>query len=1020
MYDLKKTEQEILEFWKKNKIYEKLKERNKDKTPFYFLQGPPYTSGKLHLGQALNNTLKDSILRYKRMRGFDVWDRAGYDMHGIPISSKVQKKLNLKSKEDIENYGIDKFNLECTNWAIELAKLMDKDLQRMAVWLDYSNPYYTLNSEWIESAWHLVKKAEENKRLYLGEKTMSWCAECETALAKHECEYKNIIDKSIFVKLKIRNENKHLLIWTTTPWTLAFNLAVMVNPDLDYVEAEVEGETWIIARDLADQVLSKTLGKEYIITEEFKGSELKGIRYEHPWENEITDYTKLKTEHPKVHTVVLSKEYVNLQAGTGLVHCAPGCGPEDYEVGYANKIPPYNNIDEKGIFPSNMGSFSGFKAKIDDKKFVQKLEESGALVGTQNVEHDYAHHERCSTPVIFKTTKQWFFKIEDLKEKMIQDNKGIHWVPESMKNAYDSWLSSLRDNSITRQRFWGTPVPIWRCNSCKEYIVIGSKKELTELSGEDLENLHRPWIDKVKIKCSCGGEKQRISDVLDVWLDAGIGSYSCLDYPKRTDLFERYFPPEFILEGKDQIRGWFNVLQVCSNITLQKSAFKNVFVNSFITDIEGVKMSKSLGNIISPYELIDKYGVDAMRLYLYESEPGTDVNFSWDELKTKYKILSILWNVHQYLLDYSRSSGVNPKELPKNLELEEKYIFSKLNKTIRDVTEEYEFYNINKVPTKLEEFILDLSREYIQSTRDKINENPQLVLSTIYYSLTEFLKLFSTICPLISEQIYQNLSLPFDLEQESIALEKWPEYHSKYIDEDLEKQVKITQEIIQNGLAAREKVKKGVRWPLQEAQIISNDKDVKNTLENFKELIKSKLNIKELNLKEDYQFEEINISPNKSKIGQDFKQDSPLITEKLDSEKLNEIYEKGEIKLDNFKLTKEHIFVDEIMPENLTFSEFKKGKLILNTEVNEELEKEGFARELIRRIQDLRKEKGLKKKDTINLSISSDYSIEKFKKYIQEKVGASVLEFKEMNYENKDECKIKGNNFKISFNVITN
>ena len=1020
MYDPKKTELEILEFWNKNKIYEKIKDRNKDKTPFYFLQGPPYTSGKLHLGQALNNTLKDSILRYKRMKGFDVWDRAGYDMHGIPISSKIQKKLNLKSKEDIENYGIDKFNLECTNWAIENAKLMDKDLQRMAVWLDYSDSYYTLSEEWMESAWHLVKKAEENKRLYLGEKTMSWCAECETALAKHECDYKNIIDKSIFVKFKLRNENKYLLIWTTTPWTLAFNLAVMVNPDLDYVETEVEGETWIVARDLADQVISKTLGKEYIITEEFKGSELKGKRYEHPWENEINDYTKLKTKHPKVHTVVLSKEYVNLQAGTGLVHCAPGCGPEDYEVGYENKIPPFNNIGEKGIFPPNMGSFSGLRAKTDDKKFVQKLEESGALVGTQDVEHDYAHHERCSTPVIFKTTKQWFFKIEDLKEKMLQDNKGIHWVPESMKNAYDSWLENLRDNSITRQRYWGTPVPIWRCKDCKEYIVISSKKELIELSGEEPENLHRPWIDKVKIKCPCGGEKQRVPDVLDVWLDAGIGSYACLYYPKQTDLFEKYFPPEFILEGKDQIRGWFNVLQVCSNIALNKSAFKNVFVNSFITDVEGIKMSKSLGNIISPYELINKYGVDAMRLYLYESYPGADVNFSWDELKTKYRILSILWNVHQYLLDYSRSSGVNPKELPQNLELEEKYIFSKLNKTIRDVTELYEFYNIHKVPEKLEEFILDLSREYIQSTRDKINENPQLVLSTIYYSLTEFLKIFSTACPIISEQIYQNLSLPFDLEQESISLEKWPEYHSKYIDEDLEKQVKISQEIIQNGLAAREKVKKGVRWPLQEAQIISKDEDVKETLENFKELIKSKLNIKELNLKEDYKFEEVNISPNKSKIGQDFKQDSPLIIKKLDSEKLNEIYKKGELVLDNFKLTKEHIFVDEIMPENLTFSEFKKGKLILNTEVDEKLEREGFARELIRRVQDLRKEKGLKKKDTINLSISSDYSVEEFKKYIQEKVGASVLEFKEMNYENKDECKIKDNNFKISFNVITN
>jgi isoleucyl-tRNA synthetase len=1014
MYNHKEVEREIAEFWEKNEIYQKNKEKNKNKKPFYFLQGPPYTSGDLHLGQALNNSLKDAILRFKRMRGFDVWDRAGYDMHGIPISAKVQKKLNLNSKEEIEKFGIDKFNKECMSWSTEKAKKMDEDLQKMGIWFDYSDPYYTLDEEWIQSTWLLVKKAEEKKRLYEGEKTMSWCAHCETALAKHECEYKTIIDKSIFVKFKIRNQDKNLLIWTTTPWTITFNLAVMVNPNLDYAEVQVEGETWIIARDLVDKVMN-SLGKDYVILDELKGSELEGVEYEHPWEKEITDYTKLKLKHPKIHTVVLSKEYVNLEAGTGLVHCAPGCGPEDYEVGYQNNIPPYNNINEKGIFPKEMGSLSGLVAKKDDEEFTRKLEESGTLVGTQNVEHEYAHHERCSTPVIFKTTKQWFFKVEDIKEQMLENNRPVYWVPESMKNSFNSWLENLRDNSITRQRYWGTPVPIWRCKKCQEYMVIGTKEELIKLSGEEPENLHRPWIDKIKIPCSCGHKKERVPDVLDVWLDAGVGSWACLYYPKRTDLFEKYFPPEFILEGKDQIRGWFNVLQVCSIIAFDKPAFKNVFVNSFITDVEGEKMSKSLGNIISPYELIEKNGTDAMRLYLYASEPGMDVNFSWDELKNRHRVLTVLWNVHEYLLNYSASLGVDPTKIPENIDLEEKYILSKLNKTIRDVTELYEFYKIDKIPLELEKLIFDLSREYIQTTRDKIHENPQLVLSTIYHVLLETVIMLSTVSPFISEKVYQNLKLPFNLNQESVTLENWPEYNSKYIDEDLEKQLSIVQDITQSGLAAREKAKKGVRWPLKELIIISSNNTVKETLKHFKELIKSKLNVREILLKEEFKFESVNVVPNKSAIGRDFKKDAPLIYEKLSQEHLKEFYDKREVKIDDFLLTREHFFIEEIMPEGLTFSEFKGGKVLLNIEPDESLEQEGFSREVIRRIQDLRKEKGLKRKDLINLSIFSKFNLENFKSYIKDKVGASLIEFKDMSYENKDEFEIKGHKFKISF-----
>ena len=606
MYDPNKEEKEIVEYWKKNNIYKKVRESTKGKKPFYFLQGPPYTSGRIHIGQAWNNSLKDAVLRYKQMRGFQVWDRAGYDMHGLPTASKVQKELNLKTKEDIVKYGLDKFAKACMDFSIKHAKMMNEDLFRLGVWLDYDNAYMPIDEEWMESVWWLIKRAHEEGRLYEGERTLTWCAEHATALAKHECEYEEITDNSIYVKFKTKeNDNECLVIWTTTPWTIAFNLAIMVNPEIDYIKAKVENETWVIAKELADHLIKDILKKDYEILEEFKGKELEHVEYLHPFTKEIKDYEKLKKQHPKVHTILLSKEYVNLEAGTGLVHCAPGCGPEDYEVGHDNKIPPYNTVNENGFFPNGIGEFSKLRAKIDDKKFVQKLDEEGALITTEKIKHEYPHCERCHNPVIFRKTKQWFFKIEDLKETMLKNNKKVHWVPETVNNAFEAWISNLRDNSITKQRFWGTPAPIWRCKKCGDYIVVASKDELSKLAGKTPENLHRPWIDKIKIDCKCGEIKERIPDIIDVWIDAGVGSWACLYYPKKKDNFDKLFPADFILEAREQSRLWYSMLTIASTLALKEIPFKNVYSHGMLTDVKGVKMSKSLGNIISPYEVVD-------------------------------------------------------------------------------------------------------------------------------------------------------------------------------------------------------------------------------------------------------------------------------------------------------------------------------------------------------------------------------------------------------------------------------
>ncbi len=1019
MYDFKTTEESVIKFWKDNGIYSKAAGKNKGKKKFYFLQGPPYTSGRIHIGHAWNNSMKDMVLRYKRMQGLDVWDRAGYDMHGLPTERKVQELHGLKTKEDIKKYGMEKFIKECIKWSSEKAKIMDEDLFRIGIWMDYENAYWPIKNEYIEGVWWLVKQAEKKGRLYEGLRTMSWCSNCATAMAKHEAQYKTVKEQSIFVKLKVKGtKNDYIIVWTTTPWTITYNLAVMVNPELDYVKADVGGESWILAKGLAGPVIQAVAERKFKILKEMKGSELEGLEYEHPWEKEIKNFAELKKRHKKVHTVILSEEYVSLDAGSGLVHCAPGCGPEDYEVGHKNDIPPFNNLTEEGIVPPDMGKFSGLKAKVDDKIFIKALEDTGSLIAIAPVEHEYAHCERCHSPVVFRATKQWFFKTEDLKEKMLEANKGIRWVPESGKNAFNSWLENLRDNSITKQRFWGTPAPIWRCDKCKKYIVAESRKDLEKLKAKNIpENLHKPWIDQVTMQCACGGTMQRIPDVLDVWIDAGCASWACLEYPQRKDLLERWFPADFILEAKEQVRGWFNLLMVASVLAFDKPSFKNVYMHGMLTDVEGEKMSKSLGNVISPYELIEKHGADTLRSYMCRTNAGEDINFSWEEAKLKYKNLSILWNVSQYLLEYAKAAKVDPTKASKEkISSEEEFMLSKLNSTIKQATEAYETYEIDKVPALVENLYLDLSRMYIQATRDKINSEPEVVLHTIYEVLSGLLKMLATVCPFISEEIYQQLRKEYKLKEESIHISSWPKFDEKKIKPELEENFATADSVMQAILSAREKAAIGVRWPLSKATVITRDKATKNAVKTLEKMIKQQTNIKTIETSDEMHEGTVNITENKAAIGKDFKSDSPKILAKINSKLLKEIYDTGKATVDAFELTKAHINVQETLPQNLTSAEFKTGIAYIDTEMTEGLEKEGYVRELTRRIQALRKDSGLKKTDKIDLSIESPINIGDWKKEIREKVGAKALIFEKLPKGKEEE--IKGKTFKISLKQL--
>ncbi|MFH1063662.1 MAG: isoleucine--tRNA ligase [Candidatus Woesearchaeota archaeon] len=1040
-YEFKEVEESMIKFWEDNDTYPKVKAKGKGKKKFFFIQGPPYTSGRIHMGHAWNNSLKDLVLRYKRMQGYDVFDRAAYDMHGLPTEHKVMAEQKLKTKEDILKFGMEKFVKECVKFSVDKAKLMDKDLWRLGVWMDFANARYPIDNSYIEGVWFLIKQAYKKERLYEGLRTMSWCASCQTAMAKHECEYKEITDRSIFVKFPVKGKDKeYLVVWTTTPWTITYNLAVMVHPELDYVKAKVGEEVWILAKGLAAPVIHNFTDATLEVLDEFKGEQLEGLEYEHPWNDKLEHYREIKAKHPKAHTVLLSEEYVNLSAGTGLVHCAPGCGPEDYEIGHRNNIPPFNNLLENGIFPEDMGEFAGMQAKKDDKKFIEILEQGGHLIAQTDVEHDYAHCERCRNPVIFRTTKQWFFKVEDLKERMVESNEKINWVPEAGKNAFRSWLENLRDNSITKQRFWGTPAPIWKCKTCGEVEIIGSIAELKEKAGHCPENLHKPWIDDVKINCKCGDMMDRLQDVLDVWIDAGTLSWNILDYPSNKELYNRLWPADFILEAKEQVRGWFNMLMVTSILAFDDPLpFLNGYMHGMLTDVEGQKMSKSIGNVISPYEVIDKHGADTLRMYVANTAAGEDMNFSWDEIKLRHRNLSVLWNTQKYFIELTKLHGIKPSDVSGiKIDPVEKYMLSKTHSTIKRVTAMLENYRLHDMPTAVTDLFLELSRTYIQLTRDKANAGSdaekKAVIGTMFHSLLETLKIMAPLCPFITEQLYQEMKEEFGLEKESVHDFDWPNAEDNLIDIDLEEMFDIAKSTIQGVLAAREKAQLGVRWPVGEVIVVTTDDKTKKAMRELGDLIKTQTNVKKLTVSESFKDVKMTVKADYTKMGPDFGDKSPQIVAQMATTSPESIIKnmdtagKFEVSVngEKFELTKEHIMIKREVPDSHLEGEFKTGLVYLDMHRNEELDAEGYARELMRRVQALRKEVKLSKPDRISLFIQTGQDMAQMLKpwndAIKEKVGASAMNITHNEpakmHEHRKKEKIKDIEFLVEFDKV--
>ncbi len=1030
-------EGKVQKFWNDRDIYERTKKMKEDMPKYSFLDGPPYCSGRIHLGTAWNKIIKDTYLRYKSMSGFNIRRQAGWDTHGLPIEHKVEGIMGLKSKKEIEErIGIENFVNKCKEFAIENKSLMTDQFKLLGVWMDWDNPYVTFDTKYMESCWWTLKRAHEKDLLIKDKRVITWCPRCETALAMAEIDYDNKDDPSIYVKFPLLKQESadyttHVLIWTTTPWTLPANMAVCVHPDFDYAYVKVGNDVYIMAEALVESLFNPgahegkvedhkcscnnkegDVSEDYEILRVVKGSDLEGLEYNHPLLEEIPAQKEFKH-------IILYGDHVTLTEGTGCVHTAPGHGPDDFEIGKKYGIPIFCPVDEAGLFMDDGGKYVGQFVKDADQNIIEDLKTHHLLLKESIINHRYGFCWRCKNPIIYLATQQWFLKITEVKEQMLRELDKVEWVPSwAGESRFRNWVENARDWTISRQRYWGIPIPIWECPDCGKITVVGSIEELKERSAEgELKGdfIHRPHVDEIIIKCRCGGNMKRTPDVLDVWIDSGVAGWAALHYPHEKNLFEEWYPYDFITEGHDQTRGWFYSQLGCGVISNDSTPYKKVLMHGFTLDEDGKKMSKSLGNVVEPDEVIKLYGADVLRFYLlWGNKPWEDLKFNWDELKNVNKMFNILWNVYVFSTTYMSIDNFNPTIYTENdlkLRDEDRWITSRTNTLARDVTESLDDLHFHKATRAINNFILeDLSRWYVRLIRGRTwieKDDPDKLGAyyTLYNAIKLLIKTMAPIAPHITEDIYQNIIRSVEMDApESIHMLDWS-FNEELIDEELESNMDIVREVIEACARARDAARYKLRWPVREVVIVSEDKKVLNASQSLKNVIMEQANTKDIISANTFEKLSVNALPNMKTLGPKLRQDVPKVASKLAEADGNEIVSKIEsegiytVEFDGktVELTNKDIVFETELPENIASSEFDGGSVFVDTELTPEILSEAMARELIRRVQDMRKDLDLDVEANIEVFVecSPEFSqlIENFRDFISREVRAENFHF---------------------------
>ena len=1018
-------EEKISQFWDEIDLLHKSVETRKDGENYIFYEGPPTANGKPGIHHVMARTLKDLTCRYHTMLGYKVNRKAGWDTHGLPVEIEVEKKLGLHNKQDIESYGVEDFNKKCKESVFEYEKEWRTLTRRMGYLIYLDHPYITLENNYIESVWNILDKMYKDGLIYEGHKIVPYCPRCGTGLASHEVAqgYEEIKTTTATCKFKLKDkENEYFLAWTTTPWTLPSNVALAVNPKVEYVKVKYsDGNYYYLAKSLTKQVLKD---EDYEVVETFLGKDLEYLEYEQL-------LTFLNPDKKAFY--VICADYVTTEDGTGIVHIAPAFGEDDYQTARGYDLPMLKPVDEEGKFTDT--PWKGQFVIDADHDVLHYLIDNDLLFSKQKVSHNYPHCWRCHTPLIYYAHPSWYIEVTKFKDKLIENNNSVNWFPDFVgEKRFGNWLENLNDWAISRSRYWGTPLPLYRCE-CGHIESVGSIADLREKATTDVPEdveLHRPYVDDIKLRCpKCGGEMTREPDVIDVWFDSGSMPFAQWHYPfENKNNFDELFPADFISEGIDQTRGWFYSLIAISTYMTGKSPYKNVLVNDLILDKDGKKMSKSRGNTVAPFELFDKYGADVVRWYLlYVSPPWTPTKFDEDGLREiESKFFRSLRNTYNFFSLYANTDNIDPRETKvsyDDLEEIDKWLLSKYNRLVKNVRQDMNEFELTKVVREIQEFVIeDVSNWYIRRNRRRFwktdKDNTKIaVYKTTYEVLLGVTKLIAPIVPFISEELFKSLS-----DEESVHLVDYPNYDENMINDKIEEKMDLVRDLVTLGRASREEAKIKVRQPLSKVII---DGKYQEIIGDLTELIKEELNVKEVQFEENLsEYMEFELKPNFKVcgkiLGSKVKSFGKVLS-KIDAKdflaRLNEGDVNLEIDGEKTEIKKDYVEVkisakegfDVIMENNLF--------VILDTELTEELLEEGYVREFVSKIQQLRKKKDLDILDNIKIAYKSDEEVEKAIAADEEFIKSETLALEIKNEENDAEVEnLNGHDIKIKIEKI--